>query len=400
MPRSCVVCQTPTKKTCTGCSRIAYCSKPCQKKDWITHILQCDKPGREITTADRLAGMVYNISEYRDQQTIADWGFHLVRNREDERSLSEVYHNVIRIIGVKPPTLHQWRIEGRLHAELVAAFRGAGRTDSDATFVWLRRHPEVFVPQTERSNHLLRINEFAVALRKAWVYIGGSEKTYLHAMSTEVKTWPSTKNLCLTFYVVILHGCRPPIETSEVWVKFGFCAFPEYENGIRLRSLYPLLLRTCTFDEFSEAFATSSLIALMDKKGLKDLRTTMPEEFEIVLSQSPNRISCVWALKAFVLVPFREPLSPEILPFGFSNCKDSAEMKNLARFYVRVFNEWKVPPLELERAAAKDRIFDYLLKLPAVKISNAEKRFLKRVLETQNQLKWGGKLPPCTTYQT
>ncbi len=38
---SCVVCQTPAEKKCTGCNAVVYCTKEHQKKHWPTHKKDC-----------------------------------------------------------------------------------------------------------------------------------------------------------------------------------------------------------------------------------------------------------------------------------------------------------------------------------------------------------------------
>ena len=37
----CVVCDSPAPHSCSSCSSISYCSRPCQKSDWAAHKLLC-----------------------------------------------------------------------------------------------------------------------------------------------------------------------------------------------------------------------------------------------------------------------------------------------------------------------------------------------------------------------
>lgn len=209
-----------------------------------------------------------------------EWGFIDVIGPDNNLALRNVYTDIIRKIGVKPLTLHKWRSEGRLFMEFVAAYTRAGKNVPHVNFTWLRRHPQSQIQQRE-----------ALLAQSAWAHIGGPEKVPI----SEIANWPSYKTLCLSFF----QRAGSPIAHPEMWLKFGFCAFNEGDDrdSILLHTLHPSLISKCTFDEFCDAYITSSLLSLMDRKGLKELRSRMPPEFEAVLAQSPDRIPAVWCLK-------------------------------------------------------------------------------------------------------
>ncbi|KZT40561.1 hypothetical protein SISSUDRAFT_1044082 [Sistotremastrum suecicum HHB10207 ss-3] len=395
MTRHCELCKAPTKKTCVGCSRVAYCSKKCQSEHWIFHILECDTPGREITTADHLAAVIYDpqsqnptTSVHFHDPAMHDWGFFKASTNEDKRALLSVYADLFRRLGVKPSTAHKWRVQGCLYTRIIDAYKQAGITTSNPNFTWLGQHPEYFKIRTTYAS--LQFGRKFDLAELVCAHIGlqsGDEGR------ERVANWSDHQYDCFTFYIVVFNGNNLPVECPGLWLRFGCCTVNDDRWRLLLKEIYPLLIRKCTFEEFVDAYSTSSLITLMDKKGLKKLRSGMPPEFEVVLSQSPSRIPAVWALKSFVTYP-AESFDRSVLDhFGFANCTDSTESNRLKHYYAKVFDEWKVPPLMLQRAAEQDIIFDLITALRAAKLSKSERRFLQRVLTTQNQAKYGGKLP-------
>ncbi|KZS95561.1 hypothetical protein SISNIDRAFT_351791 [Sistotremastrum niveocremeum HHB9708] len=227
-----------------------------------------------------------------------------------------------------------------------------------------------------------------------WAHLGGSEDTTHEEMEEEVAKWPLYKQICWEFYIIVFSHCSPAVNSPTTWLAFGFCLFtdnpvrqPDGPLGYPLRPLYSQLVQRCTFDEFYEAFTTASLIALMDKYGLKDERTSMPQaqEFERHLSQSPDRYPDVWGLKSFVLFPDQGPM-PSLILFGFHNCRDDKEIKQLSGVYFTLFEDLEVPPFQILEAAEKDRLFELVTTLPGYHLSNTNKRFLRRVLNTKNRL--------------
>ncbi|KZT36338.1 hypothetical protein SISSUDRAFT_1050025 [Sistotremastrum suecicum HHB10207 ss-3] len=384
MTRSCVVCDTPTKKTCTGCSRQAYCSHQCQAQDWIRHIIECDTPGREITTADRLAAAAFGNNEewYYDDQLHIDFGFWKAGSQSNTRMLGAVYKDLFRGMGVKPRTVHRWRIEGRLYAEMLATYRKFGK-DSSPNFAWLCEHPHIFDPKHQEIPESLQNISEAAKLR-TWRFIGGPKNDTIHDLVKKSESWSQHKIMCFHFYVSVIIAGGAFVVVPEFWLSFGYCVFPD-ELALPARELYSALIDKCSFDEFVEAFSSSSLIALMDQVGLRDARRSMPDAFEVVLSQSPDHIAPVWYLKAWVLRQVDLPEPVILIPYGFANCRDRLEVNHLMRFYCKLFKEQDVFPLEFHTAAENDSIFEYLIKTLRLKIGKPERLFLERVLKTHNR---------------
>ncbi|KZS98747.1 hypothetical protein SISNIDRAFT_480359 [Sistotremastrum niveocremeum HHB9708] len=354
MTRSCVVCDTPTKKTCTGCSRQSYCSHQCQAQDWIRHIIECDTPGREITTADRLAAAIFGNNEdwcYNEELNI-DFGFWKAGSQTNTRMLGAVYIDLFREMGVKPRTVHKWRIEGRLYAEMLATYRKSGR-DSGPNFDWLCEHPHVFDPKHQEIPETMRdISERAKL--EAWRFIGGPESDTIQDLIKKSESWSQNKIMCFHFYVNMFIAGGPFVVVPEFWLAFGYCVFPD-ELALPARKLYKALVTKCSFDEF------------------------------VVLSQSPELIAPIWYLKAWVLRQGDLPEPVILIPYGFANCRDRLELNHLMRFYCKLFKDQEISPLDLHSAAENDGIFDYLIKTLRLKIGKPERLFLERVLKTHNR---------------
>ncbi|KZT37296.1 hypothetical protein SISSUDRAFT_1129695 [Sistotremastrum suecicum HHB10207 ss-3] len=384
MPRKCEVCGTATKKTCIGCSRTAYCSTKCQKQHWFTHILECEKPGREVTTADRLVATAMTNDILIDSATMTDYGFYKITSDAESTIIVSLFTEMIRDFGIRAPALHKWRTEGRLHAEMVRIYREAGRTESDTKFQWLLQRPSLFSP--DPSNIATRMYELALGFEhQTWIHTGGSPADSHDDITIAQQLWSADRKQCFRFYTSMLSSGGPTVSASDVWIQFGFCVYEDQAN-FALRNLYSSLIQICPFNEFCDAYSTSSLIALMDRKNLKASRRQVPSDLEIVLSGSPHNIQDVWYLKTFAVFDEGEvPTSDVLVPFGFLNCVDDAEMTQLRLFYGRLFKDYQISPSTLQEAADRDQLLEYIMKVPGLNISKVEKHFLRRVLKIQNR---------------
>ncbi|KZT41009.1 hypothetical protein SISSUDRAFT_1126761 [Sistotremastrum suecicum HHB10207 ss-3] len=391
----CTMCQTPTKKTCHGCSTTPYCSTTCQKQHWMVHIIEFDRPGREITTADRLAAMVLSGKATSDRSTVSDYGFFNISSLEDCDILCRVYLDVFTILNIKPKTIHRWRLDNTLYANLLRAYDDAGTKPDLPHYQWLLQHPEKFLPEAvDCPAHIFAYQ----VMGKVWKDIGATPRNPSRTdMEREMKKWPPHQQLCFNFYISIYNGYTHSKRDAEKWIKFGFCVNDEAGcwDG-PLQSIYVQLTQRCTFREFCKAFRTSSLAALMDKHGLREQRVSMPGagDVERFLSQSPNHIPAVWRLKSYADRPDQIP-SLDIIPFGIMNCSTEKEILHLLRLYTILFAKLDVSPYRLQYAAEQDCLYRFVMNLPGFTPSNTDKRFLRRVLKTRNKATFGSKLPPC-----
>ncbi|KZS98765.1 hypothetical protein SISNIDRAFT_447557 [Sistotremastrum niveocremeum HHB9708] len=367
MARTCVVCATPTRKTCTGCLKTAYCSKKCQRADWRLHIVYCDDPGREVTAADDLAADIF-ANRVPELPTIQMYGMSKIKGIKDYNYLVAIYTDAFQFFSISPRTLNQER-----------------NTVSQRNWSWLREHASVF----DRRGQMESLDGSAVVIQDVyqllvWKHIGGSPFDTVADIVRAQKSWPLDKRACFEFVSVVISCGGPNVYLAESWQRFGYCVSKDEEDPLP-RRLYHELIERCTFDEFYDAYRSCSLIALMDAKGLRSIRKELPREFKIILSQSAHHVATVWGLKALVLSDYYvEPIPCVSISYGFSNCQGSEESKRLRQFYARLFQEYDVEPLKLERASNNDRIYEYIIKLPKVIFSNTEKRFFKRVMKRNN----------------
>ncbi|KZS98795.1 hypothetical protein SISNIDRAFT_447611 [Sistotremastrum niveocremeum HHB9708] len=388
MTRTCDVCATPTKKTCTGCARAAYCSQKCQNQDWSAHIVDCDNPGRKVTSADYLAATVFRKQLKMGQETLQDYGFSKLVTDPEYEALGAVYEEVLKDLGVKTLTLDRWQREGKLFEEIVALYKKSGRDASSKNFRWLIQRPEVFSnkPLTDYS---AVTNYMEDVYKQIWKIIGGAEGKTQKELENRVASWPKHKQRVFLFYIAVLSLGGPNLDTEgSLWLEFGYCVFNEPRH-CWLIDLYQDLIHRSSFDEFCEAYRTSSLIALMDCKGLTEDRSDLPPEFELILSTPSQWTSTIWSLKGYIAWHDAGDDYRFFIPYGFANCRNPHEVKRLRTFYSRLFKEWEDAPFKLQKAAENDAIFEYVNSIPAVKMSKVEKRFLKRVLKTHNRMIFG-----------
>ncbi|KZT34192.1 hypothetical protein SISSUDRAFT_959897, partial [Sistotremastrum suecicum HHB10207 ss-3] len=193
--------------------------------------------------------------------------------------------------------------------------------------------------------------------RRTWVRVGGSATDSTADITRIQKSWSKDRKICFKFFTEVLGTGIPSERSADSCVPFACCLysvkFPE-----TLCILYYTLIQRCSFDEFCEAYTTSSLIALMDRKGLYQERSVMGPDFETVLSQSPRRISSVWYLRAYAHCQDAVPDLRHLVPYGFGNTQDLKEMERLRLFYCKLFKAELIPSLELLEAANGGRLFE------------------------------------------
>lgn len=66
-PSWCVMCRTSTAKLCDGCKSVSYCSKECQKDDWVAHKSLCKQVTAFFATrpsTSHCAGIVFPEDEH------------------------------------------------------------------------------------------------------------------------------------------------------------------------------------------------------------------------------------------------------------------------------------------------------------------------------------------------
>ncbi|KZT36859.1 hypothetical protein SISSUDRAFT_1049257 [Sistotremastrum suecicum HHB10207 ss-3] len=387
MTRTCTVCGIRTHKTCTGCRFTAYCSTRCQKEHWILHVVECDNPGREITTADRLAAGVLSPGLLNHKQTLLDYCLLQACVTDDQERLIAMYTELFQDLGIKPAVVHKWRIERRLHEGLVQAFKAAGERASPATLEWLSCHAAVFDSEYNMEDARTIAHSFAQSRELvAWVYIGMPQTDTVEDMVRTRSTWTHSQIICFMLYVALLTA-NPVLTMGDPWVVFGYCVFLDDDPIVeQLDSLYCGLISRCTFEEFHNAFITCTLLDLMDRKGLQGARNQMPPEFTSLMCRSTRHLPPIWRFKAYIVSQRIETDHHILISYGFANCSNDAEHNRLRLLYAKAFREWKISALPLQVAMQNNRIYEYIASCPYFKGNKAERQFLRRILCRRSEL--------------
>ncbi|KAF7351656.1 MYND-type domain-containing protein [Mycena sanguinolenta] len=134
--------------------------------------------------------------------------------------------------------------------------------------------------------------------------------------------------------------CHPGPE-FDCWLDLGFCASQdEAEEGF-LDYTYQMLASYCSYDEFFTAYANSTIIQLLDTRGLRGRRIIHPY-LEDVLSGSPVVFKSVWTLKQYLEQSRRgqSDLPPSVeVDYGFINCTTDSERQDLKDLYTNIFQK-------------------------------------------------------------
>ncbi|KDQ50000.1 hypothetical protein JAAARDRAFT_165152 [Jaapia argillacea MUCL 33604] len=343
-------------KRCAACQKVWYCGREHQEYDWVRHIFDCD-PNRPVTTADRLALAVHDNLLPEDVQTLNDFGFVRAFTLENRSNLLGLYIGLMdpNRLGVKAKTVHKWRLNGTLAQEIIAAYNTLPAHSRGGYFPWFLQNRYVL------DNSLPQPRDPEDQFLQAWRFVGGSPADNESQAMAKIKTWPPYKQLCQQFYLVLLAGWHPSPDLPQ-WLNLGFCSCADEREEATLCSIYRDLIHLCTFDEFCEAYRTSSIIALFDAHGLTARRQAFPY-LEEVLQGSPHTFKSVWNLKNYVLAQLDEDelLIPSIrVDYGFLNCKSTGELAQLKDIYRQVLQRPDANPLELHQACISGRLYQHV----------------------------------------
>jgi hypothetical protein len=326
----CDRCESPTKKRCSSCQKVWYCSKKCQRDSWPLHIFDCT-PGRPIKTAYHLTRDIHWCCPPGDEQTRDDYGFSRAYTTPVSSMLLGLYGELIKICNVSPRQLHKWMVGGTLVREIKATFEKLPESHRGPHYPW-------FLQNQYLVDHTLPNpfgDDFGLALSmQAWKFIGLPASSSPQQIKDAQSAWPMHKQQCFEFYCTTLSGWCPSVD-ADIWVTLGFCTGRGKFDG-ELRAAYHELIGKCTFDEFCHAYNTSSLVALFDSKGLKTRRLQFPY-LEELLRGSPRNFKSVWYLKQFVSSEeaVRAKRSVEV-DYGFVKCRTEQERLALKEVYQRV----------------------------------------------------------------
>jgi MYND finger len=357
MATTCSACLEPASRRCSGCHRDWYCSKQCQESDWVRHIFDCN-PGRDINTADYLALAVRDDLLPEHRQTLIDYGFERAFTADNRTHLFGLFVDLIRFLDVKPQKIHKWRLNGTLVREIHAAYEKVPVSSRGGCYPWFVKNQYVLDDSTPIPDHPSEL------MHRAWSFIGGSPLDTDGQIEAQIATWPKNKRMCHYLYVVLVGGWHPA-PNQELWVYFGFCATRNDYEESGLGGLYRQSIELCTLDEFTAAFESSTLFALMRLKGMhqdtsRSIWNSGWEDLEDVLSGSPDRFKSVWYLKQYIMAKGEVELIPAVVvDYGYMNYKDEEDTSSLTTLYTQIFEKPGMKPLELHQAAIKGELFEY-----------------------------------------
>ncbi|KAF9002491.1 hypothetical protein BDQ17DRAFT_1280385 [Cyathus striatus] len=380
----CQHCDEPATKRCSGCSKVWYCGSRCQIASWDFHIFNCN-PRCAINTAHHLARAAYNDMFPGDHQTLIDYGFTRACTPNDRSNLLGLYMGLIRGMEIPSKSLHKWRIEGRLVSEIKAAYEGnrTGYYDFHAWFLENQWILDDSIPPPVGDPQLYMF-------RNAWEYaVGGGTITSVEEVKKAISKWSRERQTCFLLCTSILSEF-PPLPSEPQWLDFGFCTCPELEDGWELGKCYMQLLDECTFDEFCFIYTAGTLhLRLMNTEDIKLLNQLLctPRVFPHLeqFLNNPFAHYSVWDLKQFVVAAegSMEPAMPIMVDYGFINCKDNVEMKELKEVYKAYFSARdRSDPAELHQACIQGKIFDHVGSV--TKLSDKFKILMKNMYPLPN----------------
>ncbi|KAI0821574.1 hypothetical protein BC629DRAFT_1461997 [Irpex lacteus] len=246
-----------------------------------------------------------------------NWGFTNGRltTTADRQILLGLYTRVIRDFNVKPRQLEQWRLSGTL----VQGIRGVYEDKDDKYYRWFLAHEDILAaPQQFTLNDSRPLEDL---FRAGWIYQGK----------------PSSAS----------NGRLRPIPCTSLWI----CTASNLSEEQIIYNVYQSLFLKASFDEVFEAYRDH-----LSHSGIRE------HLFADALKTPLDDPTPVWKLKRLLSPMYnRAPCVMVQYLFGFTNCRSSEEAMSLLLLYARYFSLGdRIDPLELNEAAMRNRLFDYL----------------------------------------
>lgn len=364
MVQACNRCgkEMETLRRCKACASAWYCSERCQKADWVCHIVDC-KPQRPITTADYLMRAVDSEIPPDDDETCRDYGFDRVDTPQDMTSLFELYREFTGGLGVKAAKkMNTWRVNGTLIEEVHKAYGRFSEDSRGPYYAWFLKNQHVL--STKPLNESTMTQNMADWLPNTWRFIGGSPTASYQTITDARSNMSHDRQLCFGFYLMTLHGWRPPLANS-LHLRMGFLAVHHEDDGSHLSALYRQLINHCSFDEFCAAYISGALPSLFAEHGI-----VLDDPFVLDLLASSVSNKSVWNLKLYVIQP--KSANARLIPsvaadYGFMYCQNEKDMEDLKQVYKQVLLRPGADPLALHQAAIQGKIFEHVRRLVTLK---------------------------------
>ncbi|KAF7795902.1 hypothetical protein EIP86_007069 [Pleurotus ostreatoroseus] len=213
-------------------------------------------------------------------------------------------------------------------------------------------------------------------MRELWRFLGPDR-------TVQYPTWSFDRKLCAHFYSLILCDIAPgPTFHPTLYIEFGFCVARDSVCESQILQLYRKLIHRCTFEEFCDAFESSTLFALIERKNVMSRVPSMkrsgpPRHFKRILSSLQFHES-VWDLKQYILgegvLPYRV-----LRDYGFLHCTSSFELSYLIAVYKTAFSHQAFNEMELHAYCIRGKISEYVAKFQRPKMTKMEKAWLTQL---------------------
>lgn len=105
------------------------------------HLTKCS--ARSITTADILCDDVIRDRIPQDSETREHFGLTRCRDWRDESYLLGLYQCLIRVLGIRPIQLNEWREKGILVSKIMEVFFRLPESNRGAYFSWFLRNQHI-----------------------------------------------------------------------------------------------------------------------------------------------------------------------------------------------------------------------------------------------------------------
>lgn len=345
-------CEEMGTRRCASCKNAWYCSTMCQKRDWKYHIFDCNTKG-QIRTAHHLLRACRQDLAPTDQQTLADYGFDKAHDAEGKMMLLGLYQGLYNIHehALEPRELDGWLKEGSLVKHIKEAFETLSENNRGGYYPWFLKNQWILDDSPEPDTHTAQ----GIAERmknKLWDFLGQERKAHS-------STWPRERKVCASLYRLLLSEFHPPPSTPKEYITFGFCVARDMYIEMSIARLYKALIRRCSFEEFCDAYESSSLIAFMESKGITD-RRSLPRHFEHIMQSRVSHES-VWDLKQFIYGGEMVELIPSVTcDYGFMQCRSPEDLTALTTVYKVAFDHKDFDEMELHSHCIQGKTLEYV----------------------------------------
>jgi len=328
------------------------------------HRRKTPKNQPSTTTADYLAQAVRDNQPPQHPRTCDVYGFNRAYYPEEKLLLLGLYAGLITKLNISPRTIHDWRIREVLVDEIKAAFHKIPEESRGLYFPWFLQNQHVIA----LAGQPLSVEEIRdshnATWRHLWKAIGGNERDPPEEIKAAItrKVIGVEEQMCYALYAILLSGWLPSSKLP-IWIEFGFASCTSDEEEGVLYGQYQRLIAMCTFDEFCDAYRNRRILDLFHSKGLQ---VNDNAHLQNILSGDPESwMNSAWILKKFVLHrPSSGEESTAIIPFimeyGFINCRNPDDWKQLERVYKDFFTVHHGDPSALFEACAAGNLYGFL----------------------------------------